>query len=278
MEIEKWSDIAPSFIRVPITAYKYRTTIQKWWKKALAYANVGDTNVVVLGRPSVGKSVMMAYLYGESNDLSWKLPLASRDVEVGALTLGDWTKLIRVIPGQGFEKKFAGINEAFNKHRNLEGVIYVADWGYTDEKDSSLKEQMIKRNSLDTFDKLRDENLKKELEDFKFICKKIQEAFAIGKAPKWLLIVVNKADLFFDKDELNAAQDYYHPKGSSDFSKTIQQLIEQVGEQRLKCACVPLCSYEKDLEWNGKVTKTNISGEDNRKALAMNFFKTITNF
>ncbi len=277
MEFEKWSDIAPSFIRVPITAYKYRTTIQKWWKKALAYANVGDTNIVVLGRPSVGKSVMMAYLYRESNDLSWKMPLPSKDVEVGTLTLGNWTKLIRVIPGQDLTQRYKGINEAFNKHQQLEGVIYVADWGYTDVWDTSQKEQFIEKG-IDSVEKLRAYNLADELEDFKFICKKIQEAFAIGKAPKWLLIVVNKADLFFDKNELDAAQAYYHPKGDSEFSKITQQLIEQVGEQRLKCACLPLCSYEKDLNWNSDIAKTHMNGEDNRKALMMNFFKTIANF
>ena len=277
MEIEKWSDIAPSFIRVPITAYKYRTTIQKWWKKALAYANVGDTNVVVLGRPSVGKSVMMAYLYRESNDLSWKIPLPSKDVEVGTLTLGNWTKLIRVIPGQDLTQRYIGINEAFNKHQQLEGVIYVADWGYTDVWDTSQKERIIE-NGIDSIEKLRASNLANELEDFRFICKKIQEAFAIGKAPKWLLIVVNKADLFFDKNDLDTAQAYYHPKGDSEFGKTVQELIEQVGEQRLKCTCLPLCSYEKDLDWNGDIVKTHMSGEDKRKALAMNFFKTITNF
>ncbi len=277
MEIEKWSDIAPSFIKVPITAYKYRTLIQKWWKKSLAYANLGDTNIVVLGRPSVGKSVMMAYLYRESNDLSWKLPLASKDVETGTLTLGDWTKLIRVVPGQDLTKRYKGINEAFNQHQQLEGVIYVANWGYTDVWNVTQKEQMIE-NGVDNIEKLRITNLAGELEDFKFICKKIQETFAIGKAPKWLAIVVNKADLFFDKNELDTAQAYYHPKGDSDFSKIIQQLMEQVGEQRLKCACIPLCSYEKDLEWNGDTVKTNLRGEENRKALAMNFFKIIANF
>lgn len=279
MEFEKWSDIAPSFIRVPITAYKYRTTIQKWWKKALAYANRGNTNVVVLGRSNVGKSVMMAYLYGESNDMSWKLPKeASNEVEVGTLTLGAWTKLIRVIPGQGFAKRFKGLNEAFNKHENLEGVIYVVDWGYTDQRDPVAKNIYIEDDKIDSIDKLRELNLSEELQDFRTVCNKIKEAFAIGKAPKWLLIVANKADLFFDENELNKAQNYYHPKGQSPFSKIIQELLEQVGEQNLKCASLPLCSYEKSLEWNKEKIETKIKGEENRKALAMHFFNIIANF
>ena len=278
MEIEKWSDIAPSFIKVPITAYKYRTLLQKWWKKSLAYANRGDTNVVVLGRPSVGKSVMMAYLYGESNDMSWKLPLASKDVEVGALTLGDWTKLIRVIPGQKLDERYEGLDNALRKNDKLEGIIYVVDWGYTDVRDSTRKNQMITDEGIDSIDKLRAWNLEKELHDFKYVCQRITEAFALGTAPKWLLIAVNKTDLFFDKDRLNAAQGYYHPSGTSEFSHAIQQFLKEVGEQRIKCASLPLSSYEKDMEWNGETTETRIKGEENRKALTMNFFKTISNF
>ncbi len=72
--MEKWSDILPSAVKVPITAYKYRHQIQKWWKWVQARYDKGSTDIVVLGRPGVGKSVMMSYLYGESNHLSWQLP------------------------------------------------------------------------------------------------------------------------------------------------------------------------------------------------------------
>jgi len=62
--------------------------------------NKGNTNIVVLGRPNVGKSVMAAYLHNETSNLSWDLPDTSTDVETKALTLENWKKLVRVIPGQ----------------------------------------------------------------------------------------------------------------------------------------------------------------------------------
>jgi len=90
--------------------------------------------------------------------------------------------------------------------------------------------------------------------------------------------ITNKVDLFFDEKSLNAAQAYYHPSGNSEFSKILKELLQKIGEQRLKCAAIPLCSYERKLEWNNKTVKTNIGGEENRKTLGMNFFKTIANF
>ena len=278
MEIEKWSDIAPSFIKAPITAYKYRFVIQKWWKKFLAYTNKGDTNIVVVGRPSVGKSVMLSYLFGETNDLSWKLPEASNEVETTALTLGNWTKIVRVIPGQNVQERYRGLNEAFTTNNNLEGIIYVTDWGFTDVRDRTKKKLMIEDDKITSIRKLRNVHLAQELDDFKFVCKEIERAFALGKAPKWLLIIVNKADLFFDEKSLNTAQAYYHLSGDSKFSEILKDTMNKIGKQRLKCQAIPLCSYEKKLEWNKKLVKTSIGGEENRKSLVMNFFKVIANF
>lgn len=137
---------------------------------------------------------------------------------------------------------------------------------------------MIETRGIDTLEKLRKFNLAQELEDFKFVCKEIEKAFALGRKPKWLLIVVNKADLFFDDESLNRAQNYYHPNGTSAFSQIIQNTLRVVGEQRLKCNSVPLCSFEKSLTWNKDLAETGMKGEENRKALMVNFFNIIATF
>ncbi len=276
MAIEKWSDIIPSVARVPFSLYKHRHLIQKWWKRTQAYLNTGNTNIVVLGRPNVGKSVMAAYLYGETRNLAWDLPETSTDVEVKALTLEKWTKLVRVIPGQKIPTRDKGLEEALNTHNDLEGVIYLVDYGFTDEKEPFVKQGMIKEDRIDSIEKVRIQNLEKELKDFEYVCEQIRRSFSIGKSPKWLLIVANKADLFFDK--LDEVQDYYHPKRDSKFSHILNELLSDVGRQNLKCEVVPLCSYERSFEWNGEVIETKISGETNRRNLAKHFFKTISNF
>lgn len=273
MSIEKWSDIAPSLVKLPITAYKHRKLIQHWWTKLVLAVGRGNTNVVVVGRPSVGKSVLVSNLYGEANDLAWQLPDTSTQVESKAIPLGAWTKVVRVIPGQTSGERYKGIDEAFNQHDHLEGILYVVDWGYTNVRDNIIREVMIKERNIKTIAALRKFNLHNELEDFKLICAKIREAYACGRGPKWLLIVVNKADLFFPK--LDQAQAYYHPHLNSPFTRILQETVKVVGEKNLQCAAVPVCSWETDLIWGEKRVKSNIGGTKNRRTLLKNLIQQV---
>jgi Cdc6-like AAA superfamily ATPase len=58
-------------IRSSFTAYQKRHLLQHLWKNLLTFSDLGKTNIVVLGRPAVGKSVLASKLYGEANDFSW---------------------------------------------------------------------------------------------------------------------------------------------------------------------------------------------------------------
>ncbi|HNL08713.1 MAG TPA: 50S ribosome-binding GTPase [Chitinophagales bacterium] len=274
MDIEKWSDIVPSAIKTPITIYQNRSSIHYWYKRALAAIDKGSTNVVVAGRPAVGKSVLVANLYGAVNELAWELPETSLSVETSAIQLGEWTKLVRVIPGQNSLQRLKGLSNAFNENKGLEGVIYVTDFGYTNVRDKSIKLRKIHEEQITTIEALRQYNLREELEDFKITCHKIAEAVATG-SPKWLAIAVNKADLFFH--ELDKAQAYYHLESNSDFAKILKNTLNTVGSQHLHCVTMPICSYETDLEWNGEIIKTNIGGTDNRRILHKYFIKQLAN-
>jgi hypothetical protein len=179
--------------------------------------------------------------------------------------LSEWTSLVRVIPGQSTAERQRAIDEVFNKHKNLEGLMYVVDWGFTNVRNPNSRLSMIKDRGIDTIEKLRQHNLASELVDLRDVCNKIAEAKAVGRGPKWLLIVVNKVDLFFDqKDE---ALRYYYPESTSDFAKTIQELQKNVGKQQIKCDVVGICAWETDFEWNTETTKTNLGGSDNKRHL-----------
>jgi GTPase Era involved in 16S rRNA processing len=277
-DIEDWSDIASMIMKLPLSAYENRFSIQKWWKQFQVYWGVGKTNVIVLGRPSVGKSVMLSYLYGETNDLSWQLPDTSKNTETKAMTLGDWTSLIRTVPGQSTEERYRAVNEAFNTHKKLEGVIYVADWGFTDVRDGVIKRMMIEDQGIDSIDKLREHNLKREREDFSKICDSIKQSYNLNKSLKWILILVNKVDLFYDDKKINEAQKYYHPKSDSEFSEILRSSMGDLEHLNIACKAIPMCSYPKDFLWNGEMIKTDIRGEANKKALARNFFSTVSKF
>ena len=218
-----------------------------------------------MGRPAVGKSVLVADLHGEAKDYLWSLPDTSTDVESMAIELSEWTSLVRVIPGQSTAERHKAIDEAFNQHKNLEGVIYVVDWGFTNVRNHVSRLSMIQDKGIDTVEKLRQHNLASELVDFRDVCQKIAEAQAAGRSPKWLLVVVNKVDLFFD--QVNEALLYYHPESESAFAKTTQSLLQSVGSQKIKCDVVPICAWEVDFIWNTETIKTNIGGTENKRQL-----------
>jgi GTPase Era involved in 16S rRNA processing len=248
--------------RSSVTAYQKRHLVQHLWKNLLSFVDNGKTNIVVLGRPAVGKSVLTAQLYGEAANYDWDLPDTSSRIETKAIQLGEWTSLVRVIPGQETKIHHEGINEAFNEHKDLEGVIFVADWGFTGLRSPSQTRAMIEEGK-DTIEKLRAFNLEQELLYFQRVCNKIKEAFANGRQIKWLLIAVNKADLFVDSIE--EAQHYYSTE--SPFVKILTDLLLQVGKQNLKCAVMPIAAWEKDFVWNGETVKTNLGGTETKNGL-----------
>jgi GTPase SAR1 family protein len=247
-------------IRSSFTAYQKRHLLQHLWKNLLTFSDLGKTNIVVLGRPAVGKSVLASKLYGEANDFSWELPDTSSEVESRAIQLGEWTSLVRVIPGQINTKSDIGIDEAFNKHGELQGVMFVTDWGFTGVRDNTLKESMIKNQGIDTLEKLRQHNLKSELAYFRRACDKVREAYSNGRKIKWVLIVVNKVDLF--PESVEEAMNYYSSNPDSPFAEILNETLKSIGELNIKCSIMPISAWQSDFSWNNETVKTNLGGTD----------------
>jgi tRNA U34 5-carboxymethylaminomethyl modifying GTPase MnmE/TrmE len=263
-------------IRSSFTAYQKRHLLQHLWKNLLTFSDLGKTNIVVLGRPAVGKSVLTSKLYGEANDFSWELPDTSSQVESRAIQLGEWTSLVRVIPGQTTTESDIGIDEAFNKHNELEGVMFVADWGFTGVRDNTLKESMIKNYKIDTLEKLRQHNLKSELAYFKRTCDKIREAYSCGRKIKWLLIVLNKVDLF--SESVEDAMNYYYSNPESPFVEVLNETLKSIGELNIKCAIMPISAWQSDFQWNDEKVKTNLGGTDIERELFRELITKIAEF
>ena len=237
---ELWSSIIPQVLRVPVTAYNNRQRLQRWWTHLSHLSGKGDTNIVVTGRSAVGKSLLSCRMRGIANDLTFKLPSLSTEVESSVISVGDWARIVRVIPGQTSREQDLGFHEAFSKHNHLAGVIHVVDWGYTPIRDATIRQKLIKEDGIETIERIRQYNLKIELNILKSLCDRIRESSVRCQRPKWLLIAVNKADLFLDS--LDSAQNYYHPKLNSDFTKIINNLLSQVGSQNLLCKAIPTSS------------------------------------
>lgn len=269
----EWTTVASLAFRVGAASVTHRHFIQGWWKKCLAYMERGDTNVLVTGRPNVGKTVLVSQMLGDAKDAYYSLPKESRTVEVNAVTIGAWAHLVRTLPGQSSQIRTDGMNEAFGKNPNLSGVIHVVDFGYTAPRDPAIAQGLIKENSLDTIEKLRDYNLTNEIDEVKNLLVSIERAIPDErKSLFWLVIAVNKIDLF--KERLDEALLFYHPEGNSGFSKALAAVQKRVGSNSLKIYVVSTCAYEVDFLWNGITVKSGLSVQEQR-VIVREFMETV---
>ena len=249
----EWTTAASAAARVGYQAYNHRRTIQKYWTKAKALVDVGDTQIVITGHAGAGKTMLAGQMHGRARELVYELPGESRDVEVAAITAGQWTKLVRVLPGQpGHRSK--GELEAFYQNENLEGVIHVVDFGYVMPRDLVVKDTLINRDGVDTVDKLRARNLKLEIEYLKVLLSDIRRLQDTHGRPKWLVIAANKVDLF--AADRQAALNHYHPEGTGDFGRTLKEFQWQVGAKHFEIHVSQACAYETDFSWNGNEVKS----------------------
>lgn len=277
MEEIDWVEIVPDTLKFPYKIYKNRKVIHKYWTIARTFLDIGPTNIAVFGRPNVGKTVMLDYLMGESMNIKYDLPGASKLVERKPVFFDGKTRKVKILPGQTMLERHKGVDEVFGKKNKLDGIIYVVDFGFTDVRDNIVKRTLIKEVGIENIDDLRKYNLNAELTDFKDLCSHIKRASAVGNRPKWICVVANKCDLFFEESLLSEAESYYHRSSKSEFALVVDDLLNSIGGDSVKYSAKPLCSFKKSFEWNGDIKVSSITEEQERKALAMHFFKTIDN-
>ena len=264
-----WTGIATT-ARVAHLGYTHQALIKKWIKHASVYLNIADTNIAIVGRPSVGKSVLQDHLCGGLADHYYKFPETSNVVETEVLMVQKMAKVIQTIPGQASRERHIGLHKALSS-KTLDGIIYVCDWGFTDVRHESIKTHQSA--DKETIKEIRNHNLMLELTDFKEFCNRVSEVYSVNQRPKWLLIASTKADLYYD--DLTSAQNYYHPKGNSEFGQAAKELMEFVGQNNFKIAAEPFCSQLKDFNWNNQLIKSDIGGTENQMHLTRNFIEKI---
>jgi hypothetical protein len=257
--------------RLGVQGYNYRHSVQKYWTQLKAYLDKGATQIVITGHAGAGKTILAAQMHGAARELGFEIPGESRTVEVSAVTAGAWTKLVRVLPGQeGF--RTAGAVEACQGNAELEGVIHVVDFGYVAPRDSVAINDLIKAGGFDTIAKLREQNLRTELEDLRVILSDVRRLHGTTSRPKWLAIVINKVDLF--ANERDAALGYYHPEGSGAFGRALAKFQRDVGQQNVSIYLLQSCALEKDFAWNGEIARSGLERQE-QTAILREFMKSI---
>jgi hypothetical protein len=187
---------------------------------------VKRTPIVVTGGPGSGKTEVWRQLTGgEAPDAM------SKEVEKGHFFAAPRESItIFTIAGQPSADRFTDLNLFFGAGRRLDGVVFVASYGF--ERVWSENARTVARQ-LDPFtaDSLSDRNVRRELDSFRETCAKIREKVFVSRGesdytPRWLLVVVNKADLYWDA--IDGARNYYNPGSGSDFDETATRMIEDI--------------------------------------------------
>jgi len=264
MAIE-WTTAASLSYRLGKQGYDNRYIIQQFWTKLKAYLDVGETQIVVTGHSGAGKTNLANQMHGRARDFNYQLPGESKFVEVANIQAGNWAKLVRVLPGQdGFRTK--GAINTFQENDTLEGVIHLVDYGYNKPRDIMQGSEMIKRDRILSIKQLRENNLKKELQALIVMLNDVRKLFSEKKRPKWIVIAVNKVDLY--PNERNDALEYYHPDGTSDFSKLLREFLLDIGSMNISVHVVQSCAYEQIFEWNNHIVNSCLMKQEQNKILS----------
>ncbi|MEU1587821.1 hypothetical protein [Micromonospora sp. NPDC005710] len=136
----------------------------------------------------------------------------------------------------------------FRESRALHGVVFVAANGFDHvwpDKRNDVSRQLTRYQ----LDYLRKRNRRKELDRFKETCQVLAERLLATDAntPRWLLVVANKADLYWN--EIAAAEKYYLPGSGSDFDDVAQELLSEVGRGNLQYDVLPLATAPVDYRF-----------------------------
>ncbi|MFC0679534.1 hypothetical protein ACFFGH_16980 [Lysobacter korlensis] len=228
--------------------YDYRHAVQRYWTKAKAFADRGETQIVITGSPGAGKTVLIGQMHGKARTLYYENPDASLGVETDAIQFGQWGKLVRTLPGQT-NLRTAGEIDVYTNNTSLEGVIHVVDWGYSAPRTPAVLASLVNKDGIRTIDQLREYNLRIELDSLKFELANIRRLFYSKRRPKWLVIAVNKVDLFYNDADRSLV--YYHKDGEGLFASALKSLETDLGASHLRIETIQVCASEENFEYNG---------------------------
>lgn len=258
-----WEDLTPATLKPVTYIYKYRHKIHEWLLKARLKFNVTTSpHILILGRSGTGKTVLLHHLNQEAYSNDWQLPETSSKTEFKAAEFGLWHHIVAVPPGQHTEERNVALQEALDKNSNLKGIIYLMDYGYTEIRSDAVKHDLVQQGFSD-IESIRKKNLELELREFDDFLTILSHSIRPNSEPKWLLIGVNKIDLYYDRS--NEAQRYYDPECNGKYKELIDKLYTKIDRSKLKIVCVPLCSLNEPFLWNNEQIDSKLNSTTRTK-------------
>ncbi len=184
--------------------------------------------ITITGAPGSGKTQLFGLLTGKTIRSEES---AAADTGYARTTRRRQVWSVRTIPGAASENRSRLTDRLFDSGRTqLYGLVHVVSYGFNTVWDGELALEGDLQQ--ETLEELRRRQLRKELADFEeladLITRKTRRAQGTPTLwPSWLLVAVNKADLFWS--EIDRAGEYYLPGSESPFDDIRQQVTSHFG-------------------------------------------------
>ncbi|HLN26717.1 MAG TPA: hypothetical protein VK395_03175 [Gemmataceae bacterium] len=187
--------IAPVF-----TAYENRTTISEFLSAGLNLFLGQRTAIAITGVAGVGKTVLLDYLCGKGYHAQYKVPPQSQKLERPKLRNSGKRLSFLIVPGQlDAGPRGEALDKVFRNKKCVHGIIHVAAYGYASVRGESSRRILLEDLEIDDIEKYRAYHLEQEIRELQETCRAIVDSHRKRHTPSWLLLAVDKVDLYHDQ-------------------------------------------------------------------------------
>lgn len=223
--------------------------------------------ITVTGMPGAGKTQLFSALTAKE---SKQIESATADTWY-ARTTDRWRAwAVRTIPGATSANRDSLTDRLFGSAQTqLYGLIHVVSYGYNTVWDGelTLERQLPSKRLVE----LRKYQLKQELADFEQLVNLIilKTKRAPQKLwPRWLLIVVNKADLFWS--DISEAGEYYLPGSGSPFDSRRDELTRHFGGLfDFRCEILPVALSAAPFRFTARQMDVTVASQLSKEQMAV---------
>jgi hypothetical protein len=239
-----------------LTAYRHRSDLKELITGGLAKLLGRSVSLAFTGMQGAGKTVLLDHLTGKALKPEYKQPAQSQTMERGLIKSSNRRIRVSVVPGQLAEPRHVALDQLFRGKTPIQGIVHVVSYGHASTRNEDAAKAMVKELKLSTFAKYVKYQMERELDDFEQTCEAIRASHRKHHAPSWMLVAVDKIDLYYDR--LPKAREYYASSSSSPFIERLRTLARQVGEDFFRWEAAPVCGVLEEFNWNGKVESSQI--------------------
>jgi hypothetical protein len=247
-------------------ALKNHQQIQSAWERVANLLLGKKRTLAFTGMQGVGKTVLFDHLTGRAYRRGYKPLGRSRRVETASLKVPQRRLRMSVVPGQVDNVRLHATDNLFRGKKTVHGVIHVVANGFVEVRTQAARDALVKEARLESVTDFRNHQLSAELADLDLTCELIRNAIRESNRPTWMLVAVDKVDLYYP--EISRTEEYYAPSAKSRFTERLELLQQQVGTDRFTWDAVPVCAWLEDFHWNGSTVPSTLKPHERDHYLA----------